>query len=399
MKQYDLLYPVRHQETRSFVSANGAGLVDKDGRSFVDMDEMCMVLGQGNREYINAMTSALNAITSPKIGFSSAKEQLYKYLMNTTDNAFSGIHLTVSGSEAVEWAIKLAKKMTGRTEVISFWNSIHGRTHLSASISGLPRRKTEYGPLVPGIVFAPYPNCCHCPANKEKGKCSFECLELLSEKYKYESAQDAAAVIVEPYQGGGIIIPPDGYMKALFDWTKEHHMLFIMDEIQSGMGRTGELYCYKNLGIQPDMLLLGKALGNGMHISALLVKDVPSPEYLPALTGGVGDEMLACTAACQVFSQLEGGLLEHIRKAGDILKAGLKSIEGNDDVLESRCIGLAAAVEFKNAERCVEVWKYLNENGFFAGRINNSVYVKPPYVITEEQINEFLQAFSNALKH
>jgi 4-aminobutyrate aminotransferase-like enzyme len=398
MIQDDLLSPVRHQEVTNFVSAKGAEFIDKEGKSFIDLDDMCIVLGQSNSEYINSMTSALNGITSGKVGLSSAKQQLYKYIMETTNNDFSGIHLTVSGSEAVEWAVKLAKKMTGKTEIISFWNSIHGRTHLSASISGLPKRKTEYGPLVPGIVFAPYPNCCHCPVNKEKGSCKFDCIRLLDQKYEYESAQDAAAVIVEPYQGAGIIIPPEGYFKALYDWAKSHGMLFIMDEIQSGMGRTGKLYCYQELGIQPDMLLLGKALGNGMHISALLVKDIPSPEFLPALTGGVGDDVLACTAACQVFSQLKGGLLEHVYNVGQQLKKGIESLADNEDILEARCAGLAAAVEFKSNERCVQVWRILHEKGFLAGRINNAIYVKPPYVITEKQIEGFLAAFKNALE-
>jgi 4-aminobutyrate aminotransferase-like enzyme len=398
MKQYDLLAPISKEEGIDFISASGAELVDAKGKRYIDMNEMCIVLGQKNDSYTKEMISALQGITSGKLGFSLSKEQLYRYLMKSTDGDFSAIHLTVSGSEAVEWAVKLAKKMTGRSEVISFWNSIHGRTHLSASMSGLPRRKTGYGPLASGIVFAPYPDCARCPVGGNRKSCGFACINLLERKYKYESAQDAAAVIVEPYQGGGVIVPPPGYMKVLFEWTKSHGMMLIMDEIQSGMGRTGEMYCYQREGIQPDMLLLGKALGNGIHISALLVKEVPQLELLPPLSGGVGDDILACTAACEVFRQLEDGLLDHVRQVGNVLQKGLKDMEEFDCVLETRGIGLASAIEFKEADLCTAVWKAICNAGFLAGRSGKAIFCKPPYIITEDQIYDFLKVLKQAIK-
>lgn len=103
---------------------------------------------------------------------------------------------------------------------------------------------------------------------KRAGGCGFACLEMASQIYETASAQDACAVIVEPYQGSGVIVPPEGYLKKLQDWVKARGMLFIVDEIQSGMGRTGRLFRYQQEGLEPDLLLTGKALGNGMHIAA-----------------------------------------------------------------------------------------------------------------------------------
>ena len=354
-------------------------------------------LGQGNRDFIQAITNALNGVTTDKAGFSPAKERLYNYLIASTHGDFEAIHLTSSGSEAVEWAIRLAKRITGRSEIVSFWNSIHGRTYLSASVSGLPRRKEGYGPLAPGVISVPYPHCalCHDKADCVNGV--FPCLERVKEQYKYGSAHDGAAIIAEPYLGVNIAIPPKGYWSALSQWAKSEGMLFIMDEIQSGLGRTGEMYCYQRENIEPDMLILGKALGSGLHISALLVKKRPDPQFLPPVTGGVGDEAVACAAACEVFRQLEDGLLTHIQKVSATLENGLRLIGYSDKILEIRCLGLLAAIEFINEEDAQKIAAALKAKGFFIGHAGSVIYIKPPYVITEDQIELFLIALYRAI--
>ena len=224
-----------------FVRASGASYFTADGREFVDLNEMRVVLGQENEAFIRALTDALHSVTAPKNTRFPAKEQLLSLLDEATNGAFAAIHLTSSGSEAVESAVRLAQKLTGRSEILSFWNSIHGRTYLSSSMSGKPQRKAGYGALAPGVVFLPYPDCLSCPM-KRAGGCGFACLEMASQIYETASAQDACAVIVEPYQGSGVIVPPEGYLKKLQDWVKARGMLFIVDEIQSGMGRTGRLF-------------------------------------------------------------------------------------------------------------------------------------------------------------
>ncbi len=396
--KYDLLAPIRESNPPKFVSASGAAFVDADGREYIDLNEMCKVLGQRNAAFTEAVTEALDGINSDKEGLSEARARLYRYLTESTNGYFSGILLCSSGSESAEWAVRLAKRMTGRTEVLSFWNSIHGRTYLSSSISGLPRRKAGYGPLAPGAVFAAYPRCGDCQLSRSCGDGRFECLERMKLNYRYTSAQDLAAVIVEPYQGADISIPPEGYLRALWQWAKEQGMMFIADEIQSGLGRSGAMYCYQREGIRPDMLLLGKALGNGMHISALLARELPEKAALPAIAGGTGDETVACAAACEVFRQLEDGLLEHVREVGASLLRGFWALKKYECVRDVRGLGLAAAVEFRAEEQAESVWQALRERGFFAGHCEKVVHVKPPYVITQRQIGSFLAALEEVVR-
>ncbi|XCP84730.1 aspartate aminotransferase family protein [Roseburia hominis] len=393
-KEYDLLSPLKLTEADQYVRAEGAAFYDKDENCFVDMNEMRLVLGQGNKEFEAAMAEAFQGCTSLTGNMTCYKERLYQYFDETTDGYFEAAHLTASGSEAVECAVRLAKKMTGSTEVFSFWNSIHGRTYLSGSMSGLPKRKKGYGPLASGVIHLPYPDCAACKARKVNGECTQECMQMAEGIYKMASAQDAAAVIVEPYQGAEIRIPPVGYLKRLQDWAHEKGMLFIVDEIQTGMGRTGEMYCYQKEKLEPDILLLGKALGNGMHIAAVLVKERPPEEALPALSGGAGDDPVACAAACEVYRQLEQGLLTHIQKAGACLQTGIRRFRDHARIRECRGIGLVAAIEFYEEEYCRQVFQALKKKGYLVGHTGKILYFKPPYVIMEEQIQGFLENFA-----
>ena len=379
-----------------FVRASGASYFTADGREFVDLNEMRVVLGQENEAFIRALTDALHSVTAPTNTRFPAKEQLLSLLDEATNGAFAAIHLTSSGSEAVESAVRLAQKLTGRSEILSFWNSIHGRTYLSSSMSGKPQRKAGYGALAPGVVFLPYPDCLSCPM-KRAGGCGFACLEMASQIYETASAQDACAVIVEPYQGSGVIVPPEGYLKKLQDWAKARGMLFIVDEIQSGMGRTGSLFRYQQEGLEPDMLLTGKALGNGMHIAAVLSRTPLATEDLHGFAGGSGDDAVACAAACEVFRQLDRGLLAHVQSVSRTLQEGLTALEANEHVLTCRSCGLAAAIVLRNAPTCERVHHALTQRGFLPGRQENVLFLKPPYVVTNEQILAFLAALRQEL--
>lgn len=393
-REFDLLYPLQKNESERYPYAEGAAFYTEDKKRVVDMNEMRIVLGQNNQRFIDAMDRALHENTTMTGNINGYKERLYQYLDQTTCHHFSAVHLTASGSEAVECAVRLARKMTGRLEILSFWNSIHGRTYLSASMSGLPRRKVGQGELAPGIVQLPYPGL---ERDNRDAFYADKCFEAVKSTYQYASTQEAAAIVVEICQGAGVIMPPAGYLLKLQKWAHEQGMLFVVDEIQSGMGRSGQMYMYQREGLKPDMLLLGKALGNGMHIAALLVKERPPEEVLPALSGGAGADSLACAAACEVFRQLEEGLLEHVREVGMTLNDGLIRLQNRKIVRECRGEGLFAAVEFYKHEICKKVLYKLKERGFLGGRMEKSIIFRPSYAITKEQVMEFLETFSNIL--
>ncbi len=394
---HDLLAPL-HGQGPELVSGKGAELFDAAGRRYLALSELSACLGAGNRHFIEVMRQALEH-PSQAGSANPYKARLYERLLEATRGDFSYIHLTSSGSEAAEWAVKLARKMTGKTEVVSFWNSIHGRTQLSASMSGLPKRKAGYGPLDPGVLLTPYPDCLRCPFHCQAQSCRFACLGFLSEQVTYGSAQEIAAVVIELCQGASHLSPPPGYLKALRAWTQERGALLIFDEIQSGMGRTGQIFRYQAEGVVPDFLLIGKALGNGLHIAGFLTSCQPEKEDLYALSGGSGDAVLSCAAACAVFDELyEGGLLENICTAGARLKAGLeRCAEKYGKAVMVRGEGLALALECADEASAAAVHQTLRAGGYLCGRAGTALMFKPPFTLTPEQAGEAADAVDRAL--
>ena len=383
------------------VAGDGIRLYDSDGNTYFDLSEISNVLGQKNEHFTKRLTDKLQDLIGGKIADSPEKRKFYQYLSETTGNRYRYVHLTSSGSEASEWAVRMALKMTGRNEVLTFWNSIHGRTYLSASMSGMPRRKQGYAPGAPGVLYGVYPDCVHCPFEKTQENCGFFCLKFLENKMKYESSQEIGAVVVEAYQGAGIIVPPKGWLKALQDWTHRQGAQFILDEIQSGMGRTGKLYCFEEEGLDPDMLLLGKALGNGFHIGAALLKQAPDSFYRPAMVGGAGDTELAYAAGCAVFEELlEHGLLEHIADVGACLEERLTQLQKQyPQIRHICCKGLAASIEFDTRETFEAVQVKAKAGGLIMGSgENHKIVLRPPYVITKEDIDEVVSILRRALE-
>lgn len=401
MENLKILEPLAKTGTVPAVAGEGIRLYDSEGNTYFDLSEISNVLGQKNAHFTKRMTDKLQDLVGGKIADSPEKKRFYKYLSDTTGNRFSYVHLTSSGSEASEWAVRMALKITGRSEVLAFWNSIHGRTYLGASMSGMSRRKQGYAPSAPGVLYGVYPDCAHCPFEKSCDSCGFFCLKFLEQKMQYESSREIGAVIVEAYQGAGIIVPPKGWLKALQDWTHSHGALFILDEIQSGMGRTGKMYCFEEEGLEPDVLLLGKALGNGFHIGAALLKQIPDSFYIPAMLGGAGDTELAYAAGCAVFEELlEHGLLEQIADTGVYLEEKLKQLHScSASVKEICCKGLAASIEFRTAETFAAVQKKAKEAGLIIGAAEyNKLVLRPPYVITKQDIDEVVSILQKCIQ-
>ncbi len=397
MQNYSLLsFMNNHTDPVEYIRAEGASLFRADGTYDLNLMEMTVILGQKNRGFQSAMQDALSKNTGMKGNRDSLEERLYEYLDETTNHDFSGCHLTASGSEAVEDAVLIARYLTGKTEIISFSNSIHGRTMLSASLSGVPARTVGLKELAPGVIRVPYPD-----ASFYSGKIlpddASVWMELVMQSYYRASARCGAAVIVEPIQGADIRIPPAGFLKMLQDWAHENGMLFIMDEVQTGMGRTGRWYRYQQEGLKPDILLLGKALGNGLHIAAVLVKDRPPVELLPALAGGAGNDPLGCAAACEVFRQLKCGLLHYVAEVGNHMLERLKETESCPLIKEVRGSGLMSAVEFTDEHICGNVFNQLKAKGFLSGHRGSVIFFKPPYVITQQQTDELVNTLKQIL--
>ncbi len=389
--------------------ANGAELVDVYGNRYIDLSEICVNIGHSNDKFIKNVTCALKKLSTEKSIVSEEKAELFKNIIKHIPPNLDKIFLASSGSEVVEWAMKIAKRHTLNHEILSFWGGLHGRTYAAASMTGVLKRKYKYGPLMPGCVYAPYPNCYRCPFGKQKESCNFYCIDFLDMKLNAESSGQIAAMIIEPFQTiTGIVFPPDGYLKRIFSWAKEREIIIILDEIQSGFGRTGKMFGFMWEDVEPDMLCIGKAMGNGMHIGGLCMPKKIAKSLLPyELAGGTGGNAVSCAAANAVFEIIEQeNILEKVQRNGQKFLDGLNLIkEKYDKVGDVRGRGLALAIEFvkdyktKEPLKIVEdIARYACKNGLYMTGSGHILNIRPPLAIDERQVDKSLEVLEAGIK-
>jgi len=260
------------------------------------------------------------------------------------------VFLTNSGAEAVETAIKLARVRTGRQKIVGFFGAFHGRTYGAMSLTASkPVQRRGYAPLVPEVHHTHYAYCYRCPVNRKPESCSIECLDLLTETYFHHTIdpKEVAAVIVEPVQGEGGFIPPHpGFLSRLQSICREHGILLIADEVQSGMGRTGKLFALEHYGIDPDMIVLAKGIASGMPLSAVIARD----DVMRWNDGGHGSTFggnpVSCAAALATLKCLQGGLMENAGKTGAYLIEKLRVLQRKHPAIgDVRGLGLMVGVE------------------------------------------------------
>lgn len=279
------------------------------------------------------------------------------------------VYLVNSGSEAVEGALKLAKRYTGRHEIIAFRNAYHGSTHGALSVMGCEEQKRNFRPLLPDIRFLEFNNLSD--------------LEQISTK--------TATVIVEPIQGeAGIRIPDVGYLMMLREKCTQAGALLIFDEIQTGMGRTGSMFAFQHFGVIPDILLLAKAFGGGMPLGAF----ISSKEIMRSLTHNpvlghittFGGHPVSCAAGLAALSYLvDEGVVDRVSAKGSIFVDTLKH---HPKVLEIRQIGLMMAIELGSFERVQALISFGLKNGFIVDWFlfcNTAVRIAPPLTISDDE--------------
>ena len=307
--------------------------------------------------------------------------KLAELLCSQLPDSLNTVYLVNSGTEAVEAALKLAKRATGRTGLISFEGCYHGSTHGSLSLSNNEKKKAPFLPLLPGIQ--------HIPINDIKA------LNGINE--------NTAGVILETIQGdAGVRIPSIDWMKALRKRCTEVGALLILDEIQAGMGRSGTMFAFEQFGIVPDILVLGKALGAGMPIGALvsersLMELFADNPMLGHITTFGGHPIVCAAAYAGLKAMLEEGVLKDVEKKGEIIR---KALEAHPAVKEVRQRGLFIAVDLQSIEATQAVVDDCLKNGlvgFWFLSHPDSFRLAPPLVITEAEIQEALKIILSAL--
>jgi len=217
--------------------------------------------------------------------------------------------LVNSGAEAIENAIKLARAFTKRQAIITFQNSFHGRTLLTLALTSKTKTyKTGFGPFPSEVYRLPFAYCYRCPIHLEYPACKIACADLLTEAFENQVAPgDVAALVVEPVQGeGGFIVPPPEYLPRLQEICRGHGILFILDEIQTGIARTGTMFAFQHLNLTPDLVVLSKSIAGGLPLSAVIGRaEILDSPQVGGLGGTFGGNPVSCAAALQVLDKTE----------------------------------------------------------------------------------------------
>jgi len=410
-----------HLTPIAIASSKGATITDVDGNTFIDFaggigtlnlghcpDEVVKAIKEQADKYLHACWHV--TIYEPYI-------RLANKLNTMTPGQFPKKTIFVNGgAEAVENAIKIAKYYTNRYGILSFLEGFHGRTAAAMSLTGqIQPYKYNFGPPIPWIYHLPFPYCYRCPFGQTYPGCELACLKYVEKVFESVIPPDAvAAVIVEPVQGeGGFIVPPKEFLPELYKICEAKDIVFIDDEIQTGMARTGKLFAIEHSSIEPDLLTTAKSVGGGMVLSAVTGKaeimDAPHPGGLGSTFGG---HPLSCQAGLAAFELIEkNNLIARANTIGDKTKQAFCAMQEKYPIIgDVRGLGAMVAMELVKDRATKEparqettlVRQKCYQNGLIAigaGIHHNVIRTLIPLVITDEELEEGLfildEAFSN----
>lgn len=391
--------------------AKGSEVWDVEGNRYLDFVGGIGVLNVGHNHpaVVNAVTKQLGLVSHACFqvvaypGYIELAQRLNALVGKGED--FKSVFFT-SGAEAVENAVKIARAHTNRSGIIAFEGAFHGRTLLGCTLTGMSQPyKQNFGPFASEVYRLPYPNAFH-------GVSDDDCLQALEQLFAVQILPErVAAIIIEPVQGDGGFLPAGAnFMQALRRITEKHGIVLILDEVQTGFGRTGTLFAFEQLGITPDLVTVAKSLGGGLPISGVVGKAAIMDAPLPGGLGGTyGGNALGCAAALAVLDLLENdNLLARSNQLGEQLNARLQQLaEKYACIGEVRGVGFMQAVEIIDFETkrpdAVMTQKILDcacQEGLLlikCGLHRNVVRFLAPLVTTDSQLEEALHIFDIAL--
>jgi len=332
----------------------GAVVRDVDDNLFVDFSSGAVVanLGHAPAPVARAVADEAGRLMHFFDFATPARAEFFEALARTLPPALQTFQMYSTGAEAVEAAIRLAKSYTGRYEVMSFHQAWHGRTLGAMSLMGGFPLKHGYGPFAPGVLHSPNANCYRCPLDLERDRCAVACARLVDRVYEQSGEQRLAAVIVEPVQGVGGVIPfPPEFLAHLRELCDRTGALLVFDEILTGVGRTGPMWAFEDSGVVPDVLLAGKGLACGYPISLIASRREildAGPFGLPgagASTFASGN--LACAAGAATLGMLaDGAVLANGRRVGASMLTALHDLAGRHPLIgDVRGAGMLLALE------------------------------------------------------
>jgi 4-aminobutyrate aminotransferase len=317
-----------------------------------------------------------------------------------------------SGAEAIEAALKLARFHTKRARIIAFLGSFHGRTMGALSLTASKViHERGFSPLVPGITHVPYAYCYRCPYHLEYPKCNVACVDWIREDLFRMSLppEEVAAIFVEPIQGeGGYVVPPPEFHQKLYDLAKEFGILFVVDEVQTGMGRTGRMFGIEHWNVSPDIIALAKGIASGMPLGAM-VSQSQVMSWIPGSHASTfGGNPVSCQAALATIELLESGLIQNAESVGTYILSQLRELQKRyPQIGDVRGKGLMIGVELvkdpiskaKAIEERNRIIQACFEKGLLIlGCGENAIRLIPPLIVSREEADTALTIFEEVLK-
>jgi 4-aminobutyrate aminotransferase/(S)-3-amino-2-methylpropionate transaminase len=400
--------------------ASGAIVEDVDGNRLIDFATGIAVLNIGHAapEVVAAAQRQLELDTHTC--FHVTANEPYIELAERLNGLTPGDHpkktmFANSGAEAVENAVKIARKHTDRPAVVAFDHAFHGRTLMGMSLTAkVMPYKHGMGPFAPEVYRLPFAYPYRCPTGGTPETCAESCLAYATdEMHKHIGEDDIAAIVVEPIQGeGGFVVPAPGFLAGLARFAAEHGIVFVADEIQSGMARAGRWYAIEDEDVVPDIVLSAKSLGGGLPISAVTGRaEIMDSVHVGGLGGTYGGNPVAAAAALAVLDKIETeGLLERSRSIGSTIASRLESMRDRVELIgDVRGRGAMQAIELVAdrgtkeplaADRMAAIGRAALEGGLIvltAGTYGNVVRLLPPITIDDALLSEGLDLLDEAL--
>jgi 4-aminobutyrate aminotransferase len=397
--------------------AKGVYVEDVDGNVYLDFGSGVAVVGIGHRnpEVIAAIKKQLEKLifVNSLEYYSVPQVEYAEMLLSVTPGSFKKrVFFTNSGSEAIDTAIKMAKWHTRRTYGIGYLNGFHGRTigAVTFTTTNLEARR-GFSPLYPICHFVPYPYCYRCLFDKEYPSCGLYCMNYLTEVIfkKVVPPDETAFILVEPIQGpGGYIVPPKDFFKTLVEVVKAYGIMLIVDEVQTGFGRTGKMFASEHFGIEPDIITISKAMAHGLPAGAAVAREDIMDWEKGAHEGTLNGSPIIMEAAKAVLNYIKKkNLLDNARIQGNYLKEQLGYLKEKYPVIgDVRGLGLMIGVELVDDLKKTPATKKRNkllDEAFMKGLLllgagESSLRFAPPLIITREEIDTGLSIFEDSLK-
>jgi 4-aminobutyrate aminotransferase len=304
-----------------------------------------------------------------------------------------------SGAEAMEGAIKLARYATGRDKIVAFYGGFHGRTMGALSLTARKAvQRAGFGPLIPGVVHAPYPYCYRCPYGKQPDSCAVECVKFIENTLLRTVAPpgETAAIALEPVQGeGGYIVPPRKFFDELARVAQQHGILLIFDEVQSGVGRTGKMWAAEHFDAVPDIMAVAKGIASGMPLGATVARRELMSWPQGAHASTFGGNPVACEAALATIALLEEELVENAARMGAYLMDRMRDWPSRFACVgDVRGLGLMIGIEFVGDQATKEpapmIRNAVEDLAFHRGLLvlgagDSTIRLCPPLVVNRDQ--------------